>query len=166
MEEKNRTEVSEPSVQESGDIPGWEKVTSDISNLMKECFALKDKLRIQEEQSRKLTRRLLLDQIEIMDVCTRLVQNMEEKSGDMDKQTKIWFGNVRSVYKLMQIKLHEAGVAAIDAPDRRPVPGLHLVEETQSGTGFEEGIIIKELEKGYLLHGELLRPAKVVVSKN
>jgi len=29
----------------------------------------------------------------------------------------------------------------------------------------EQGIIIEEIQKGYLIHGKILRPAKVKISK-
>ena len=35
---------------------------------------------------------------------------------------------------------------------------------TQASDEHEEGMVLQVLERGYLLHGRLLRPAKVIVA--
>ena len=43
------------------------------------------------------------------------------------------------------------------------IPSFHeavVMQESESG---EEGTVLQVLERGYLLHGRLLRPAKVIV---
>ena len=35
---------------------------------------------------------------------------------------------------------------------------------TQASEDYEEGTVLQVLERGYLLHGRLLRPAKVIVT--
>lgn len=43
-------------------------------------------------------------------------------------------------------------------------PNLHEAVLTQASSEYEEGTVLQLLERGYLLHGRLLRPAKVIVS--
>jgi len=43
-------------------------------------------------------------------------------------------------------------------------PNLHEAVLTQASSDYEEGTVLQLLERGYLLHGRLLRPAKVIVS--
>ena len=43
-------------------------------------------------------------------------------------------------------------------------PNLHEAIMTQASPDFDEGTVIQVLERGYLLHGRLLRPAKVIVA--
>jgi len=43
-------------------------------------------------------------------------------------------------------------------------PNLHEAVLTQASADYEEGTVLQVLERGYLLHGRLLRPAKVIVS--
>ncbi|MCX6364698.1 MAG: nucleotide exchange factor GrpE [Actinobacteria bacterium] len=43
-------------------------------------------------------------------------------------------------------------------------PNVHEAVLTQASPDFEEGTVLQVLERGYLLHGRLLRPAKVIVS--
>jgi molecular chaperone GrpE len=43
-------------------------------------------------------------------------------------------------------------------------PTIHEAVMTQASEEHEEGTVLQVLERGYLLHGRLLRPAKVIVS--
>ena len=44
-------------------------------------------------------------------------------------------------------------------------PTLHEAVLTQDHDEFDEGQVAQVLESGYLLHGRLLRPAKVIVAR-
>jgi molecular chaperone GrpE len=43
-------------------------------------------------------------------------------------------------------------------------PNYHEAVLTQSSADHDEGVVVQVLERGYLLHGRLLRPAKVIVA--
>jgi len=43
-------------------------------------------------------------------------------------------------------------------------PNLHEAVLTQASSDYDEGVVLQVLERGYLLHGRLLRPAKVIVA--
>ncbi len=43
-------------------------------------------------------------------------------------------------------------------------PTYHEAVLTQPSPDYEEGTVLQVLERGYLLHGRLLRPAKVIVA--
>jgi molecular chaperone GrpE len=62
-------------------------------------------------------------------------------------------------------KLGGAGVEAFDPKGERFDPQLHEALSTQPAEGTESGVVLETLEKGYRLNGEVLRPARVVVSK-
>lgn len=44
-------------------------------------------------------------------------------------------------------------------------PAVHEAVLTQESESEEEGTVLQVLERGYLLHGRLLRPAKVIVAR-
>ncbi len=44
-------------------------------------------------------------------------------------------------------------------------PAVHEAVLTQESESEEEGTVVQVLERGYLLHGRLLRPAKVIVAR-
>jgi molecular chaperone GrpE len=57
--------------------------------------------------------------------------------------------------------LAEVPIAAGDPFD----PTLHEAVMTQPSDDHDEGVVLQVLERGYLLHGRLLRPARVVVAR-
>ena len=62
-------------------------------------------------------------------------------------------------------KLGGAGVESFDPIGERFDPQLHEALSAQPTEGTEAGIVIETMQKGYRLNGQVLRPAKVVVSK-
>ena len=58
------------------------------------------------------------------------------------------------------------GLEALDVePGALFDPTVHEAILTQESDEFDEGQVTQVLEHGYLLHGRLLRPAKVIVSR-
>jgi molecular chaperone GrpE len=62
-------------------------------------------------------------------------------------------------------RLQSAGVESFDPTGERFDPQLHEALSTQPAEGSEAGIVLETVEKGYRLNGQVLRPAKVVVSQ-
>jgi len=62
-------------------------------------------------------------------------------------------------------RLAGAGVQAFDPKGEKFDPELHEALSAQPAEGTEPGLVIETLEKGYRLNGQVLRPARVVVSK-
>jgi molecular chaperone GrpE len=62
-------------------------------------------------------------------------------------------------------KLGAAGVEAFDPKGEKFDPQLHEALSAQPAEGTESGVVLETLEKGYRLNGEVLRPARVVVSR-
>jgi molecular chaperone GrpE len=60
--------------------------------------------------------------------------------------------------------LARAGVEAFDPVGDRFDPAWHEALSTQPGDG-ESGLVLETLDKGYRLDGQLIRPARVVVSE-
>jgi molecular chaperone GrpE len=62
-------------------------------------------------------------------------------------------------------KLASAGVEAFDPKGEKFDPQLHEALSMQPAEGTESGVVLETLEKGYRLNGQVLRPARVVVSQ-
>ena len=58
-----------------------------------------------------------------------------------------------------------AGVESFDPTGEKFDPQLHEALSTQPAEGTESGVVLETVEKGYRLDGQVLRPAKVVVSE-
>src|SRR4051794_28986529 len=62
-------------------------------------------------------------------------------------------------------KLGNAGVESFDPTGEKFDPQLHEALSTRPPEGTESGVVVETMQKGYRLNGQVLRPAKVVVSK-
>jgi molecular chaperone GrpE len=62
--------------------------------------------------------------------------------------------------------LEKNGMKAVESLGQIFDPHFHEAVAHQAKEGAEEGEIIIEYQKGYLLNDRLLRPAKVVIAKN
>jgi molecular chaperone GrpE len=72
---------------------------------------------------------------------------------------------VALVHDELRSRLRNAGVEAFDPKGERFDPELHEALSTMPAEGTEPGVVIETLSKGYRLNGQVLRPARVVVSK-
>ena len=61
-------------------------------------------------------------------------------------------------------RLQAAGVESFDPTGEKFDPQVHEALSTQPGEG-ESGVVLETVERGYRLNGQVLRPAKVVVSQ-
>ena len=69
------------------------------------------------------------------------------------------------VQKQFQDFLSSAGIEVIDATGQHFDPQLHEAISQEENEQVPEGIVIRQLRKGYKLRDRLIRPANVVVSK-
>jgi molecular chaperone GrpE len=73
---------------------------------------------------------------------------------------------VQLVHSELQAALARAGVEHFDPTGEKFDPTLHEAISTQPGeNGVDSGTVIETLERGYRLDGQVLRPARVVVSE-
>jgi molecular chaperone GrpE len=72
---------------------------------------------------------------------------------------------VRLTYHDLRGTLERAGVESYDPKGERFDPTLHEALATRAEEGTEAGIVLETVEKGYRLDGQVLRPARVVVSE-
>jgi molecular chaperone GrpE len=72
---------------------------------------------------------------------------------------------VALVHQDLRAALESAGVEAFDPTGERFDPELHEALSTLPADGEEPGVVLETVEKGYRLNGQVLRPARVVVSK-
>jgi len=71
-----------------------------------------------------------------------------------------WVDGIRLIERKLQASLEAQGLSPIKAIGEPFDPNLHEATMYRKG---EEGIVIEELQKGYMLHDRVIRPAMVVV---
>jgi molecular chaperone GrpE len=119
--------------------------------------------RVAKETSEALGRgkaQLARDLLPAIDNLERALQSGSEASAH-----EALIHGVKLVLEELRAKLAGAGVEAFDPTGEKFDPQVHEALSTQPVDGTEAGIVVETLEKGYRQNGQVLRPARVVVSK-
>ncbi|MBC8294523.1 MAG: nucleotide exchange factor GrpE [Pelagibacterales bacterium] len=69
------------------------------------------------------------------------------------------------VKKELSTALEKNGITKIETLDKKFDPNLHQAMMEIENNDLEEGIVVQEIQTGYMMHDRLLRPAMVGVSK-
>ena len=92
-------------------------------------------------------------------------ERAEEAPTEEVSQHEALARGVALVHDELRTKLERAGVEAYDPVGERFDPELHEALSTRAEEGADSGTVVETLEKGYRLNGQVLRPARVVVSE-
>jgi molecular chaperone GrpE len=93
----------------------------------------------------------------VVDNLERALEAANAEPGSLGK-------GVGLVLEELRGKLQEAGVEPYDPLGERFDPELHEALSTRAEEGTDAGEVLETVEKGYRLNGQVLRPARVVVS--
>lgn len=129
------------------------RALADLDNFKKRANMEKDDLvRFSNEV-------LIKEQLPIIDNFGKAIDSMQ-KAGVQDEIIK----GSALIKKQMEDALKKFGVMEVESLGKPYDPNFHEAIMTK-GSDKEEGIILEEMQKGYTLHGRLLRPSMVIVSK-
>ena len=92
------------------------------------------------------------------------IDNLERALSAAEEGSEVARG-VELVHGELQATLARAGVESYDATGERFDPTVHEAISTRTADGVEAGTVVETLELGYRLDGQVLRPARVVVSE-
>ncbi len=102
---------------------------------------------------------LATDLLPVVDSLERALESDPDASAGLAK-------GVSLVRDQLVATLERAGVSAYDPVGERFDPAWHEALSTAPATdGVEPGVIVEVLDRGYRLDGQVLRPARVVVSE-
>ncbi len=123
---------------------------------------LKKRLRKEKEDFLKFANESLIK--ELLPVVDNL-ENALRHAQDENSVEALREG-IELTLKGMKDALSKAGVEEIKALGERFDPNYHHAVSQEETDKVDPGTVVQELQKGYLLHQRLLRPAMVVVSKS
>jgi molecular chaperone GrpE len=103
---------------------------------------------------------LLKEWLPVLDNIQRALSHAEEQR-IADAVVQGW----ALILKQSQDVLSRAGVTAIDSVGHPFNPEWHQAIAQRESADAEEGVVMEEAQRGYLLKGKLLRPALVTVAK-
>ena len=102
-----------------------------------------------------------------LDLGLKAIRDMESKTAESEG-AKIIANLVKGVEMTLthfQQTLERAGVQKIDSIGKPFDPVLHEAMGQSTTEGFEDNHVSAEFQKGFSLHGRVIRPAKVIVNK-
>jgi len=153
-QENKSTELDECKKQCEVNLNGWKRAAADFINYKKD----------ESERAQELMR---YTKESFLETILPILDNMNLIVGKMPPEL-LEDANVKG---LMMVKtqledfLKANGAQAIDSLGKNFDPAFHEVVQAVEAEDKESGIIIEEVEKGYMVNGRLLRPAKVKVVK-
>ena len=101
--------------------------------------------------------KIILDFLTVYEDFTRARDAYEKEGGNVD--------NLNGIIKNMESILGNYDVKPIESEGKKFDPKLHEVVQEIEDSNHEEGTIVKEIAKGYIIRGEVMKYSKVCVSK-
>ena len=101
--------------------------------------------------------KIILDFLTVYEDFIRAKDAYEKEGGNVD--------NLNGIIKNMESILGNYDVKLIETEGRKFDPKLHEVVQEIEDNNHEEGTIVKEIAKGYIIRGEVMKYSKVCVSK-
>ena len=177
LEESNSTKNDEPQVE--ADSTEEENEESEEERLQEEVRTLKeDKIRVlaEMENLRKRFDREKIDSIKYGSVSfARDIlspgDNLERalsainQEEDHPQSIKNLIEGLKMVQKEFSSALEKNGISKINSMNEKFDPNLHQAMMEVERDDLDEGIVVQEIQTGYMMHDRLLRPAMVGVSK-
>ncbi|MCK4781512.1 nucleotide exchange factor GrpE [Candidatus Parcubacteria bacterium] len=135
-------------------LAGWQRAQADFSNYKKE----------EAERAKEILdyvqREFILKILPILDnfyLAESKVSEDLKNNADVDGLLKI--------KNQFQEFLKTQGIEEIETSEKEFDPNFHEAVEQAEAKDKDSDIIIEEIEKGYILKGKVIRPAKVKVAK-
>ena len=183
---KNKDENLEDSISTKNDEPQVEADSTEEENeeseeerLQEEVRTLKeDKIRVlaEMENLRKRFDREKIDSIKYGSVnfardilspgdnLERALSAINQEE-DHPQSIKNLIEGLKMVQKEFSSALEKNGISKINSMNKKFDPNLHQAMMEVERDDLDEGIVVQEIQTGYMMHDRLLRPAMVGVSK-
>jgi molecular chaperone GrpE len=132
-------------------LASWQRAAADYQNF---------KRRVEQERqetARLANAALIINILPLLDDLERALQTVDTHLAGLT-----WVDGVRLIYRKFQAVLEAAGLSEIKAEGETFDPAVH--EAVMFGEG-EEGKVVSELQRGYMLGNRVIRPAMVIVGK-
>lgn len=142
-------------------LAGWKRALADFSNREKEL--VQEKRAMAEYASRDV----ILEMLPVLDNLKTALTHLPagQAGAPVDQAESEWVKGVGYVVKQMEGVLNNYGVRAFASVGQKFDPARHEAVGEEKGEG-EVGTILKEAAAGYMQNDTVIRPAKVIVSKN
>ena len=144
-----KNEVIEAKAKAQEYLESWQRAQADYANFKKRLE--QDKI----DAVKYANAGMILKILPVLDDFERAVEHVPP---ELEKAP--WVGGINGIARKLENALELVGVTAIKAQGEYFDPNLH--EATGSMPG-PEGVVVRELSRGYKLGDRVLRPARVMV---
>ena len=144
-------DIARPEIKNEAEtyLDNWKRTQADFVNY-------KRRSEQEKEDTIKFGNTLLLRELlPVLDDLQRALESIPEDTDDMP-----WVEGIRLIERKFKKCLESQGVKVIKTEGEAFDPNLH---EAAMHIDGEDGMIIKELQKGYKLYDRVIRPAMVAV---
>jgi molecular chaperone GrpE len=132
------------------------RVTADFENYRKRTSREMSDLRKFANEN------ILKDMLSVVDNLERAI----ESGSKPDSEKKTLLEGINITLKDLFRMLEKYGVKDFKSKGEPFDPVFHQAMMQEQTNDYPDNIVLNELQKGYTIHGRLLRPAMVVVAKN
>ncbi|MDP2668319.1 MAG: nucleotide exchange factor GrpE [bacterium] len=138
---KLRSDLKTCQSEKADYLAGWQRAKADFIN------ARRDEEKARGEFAKYAAEKVLREMLKVVDSL--------ELSGSAE---------CKAILAQLADILKKEGVVPIEAKGKRFDPMYHeALGQAETDKKEEDGVVLEELQKGYMLHGRVLRPAKVKV---
>ena len=132
-------------------LDNWRRAEADLQNYKRRAEQERD------ESRRFSSASLIINLLPIVDDFERAFASIDSNLAGLT-----WLDGLRLIYRKLLALLEAAGVRQIQADGQQFDPRIH---EAVAHIDGEEGKVLSEVQRGYMLHDRVLRPAMVVVGR-
>lgn len=134
-------------------LAGWQRAKADYINFQKS----------QERLASDIQKFLLEDAlVKLLNVADSFEQALKFRPEELKENE--WAAGIVQIKNQFDDFLKSQGVEAVKTAGEKFNPEFHETVEAVA-SDHEEGMIVEEVQKGYLLRGKIIRPARVKISK-
>ena len=141
--------LAEAKARAEANLAGWQRAQADFVNYKKRSEQER------EEIGRFANSMLMLSLLPILDDLERAFISVPPRLAKLS-----WVEGIKLIERKLWASLEAQGLSQIKALGEPFDPNLHEAVRQDKG---KEGIVIEELQKGYILNDRVIRPTMVVV---
>jgi len=141
--------LAEVKEKAEANLAGWQRAQADFINYKKRSEQEK------QELSKFANSVLILSLLPVLDDFERAFSSIPPKMGKLS-----WLDGIKLIERKLWAVLQAQGVSPIKALGKPFDPQFHEAVREDKG---KEGVVIEEVQKGYLLEDRVIRPTMVVV---
>lgn len=141
--------LSEEKAKVESHLQNWQRVQADFINFKRRSEQEK------EEMKKFANSVLIFNLLPVLDDLERALSSVPKELAKLP-----WVEGIRLIERKFHAVLEAQGVTPIKAKGKQFDPNLH---EAAMSTMGREGMVVKELKRGYKLRDRVIRPATVAV---